>query len=44
MFENIEVVEKIGIGLFDPISGQTFMLQTQEGNLPRIESDLVDRQ
>ena len=31
---------KLGIGLFDPISGRTFLLQTPDGNIARFEVDL----
>jgi 4-amino-4-deoxy-L-arabinose transferase-like glycosyltransferase len=31
---------KLGIGLFDPISGRTFMLNGPDGNVPRFEAGL----
>lgn len=31
---------KLGIGLFDPISGRTFLLRGAEGNMPRLEVGL----
>lgn len=39
-FEQTDAAVKLGIGLFDPISGRTFMLSGGNGNTPRYEVDL----
>lgn len=36
-FEQTDTAVKLGIGLFDPISGRTFMLFGEDGNTPRYE-------
>ncbi len=32
--------QKVGLGLFDPISGDTFLIQTPDGNIARYETPL----
>ncbi|MEM8859304.1 MAG: hypothetical protein AAGD96_13335, partial [Chloroflexota bacterium] len=39
-FEQTDEAVKLGIGLFDPISGRTFMLNPATGSIPRFEVDL----